>query len=729
MAPTARQRGIMNRARHVHALECKAVDALNYLATGNQLLSSSLSSSDTHCSSSLPSSHVCGPSPPSIKQSYENSRPSLSSALSASVHAACSRFAKLSGSPAPVDVGTSLAKNSEFVLCERSGQLLASGFSYGKSRTEAQPLVASKVALPSEPASVELLSLLPAALREQWVNPGHAIHADWRSRGKQPYFFSVAEPREWSALLKRMIPLNMIHFQTERPLVINGAFGVPKDVDLQRLIGDMRPSNRAWFDPPNPDLPSPELISKLEVPPGHRAVFGKSDLSCFYHRLLTPAWCWTYFGMPSVKAAAVGLGHIFGPDTQIWPCFKVLVMGWSWAVYLAQVAHMHLVHTSAGFPPDSLLGAGTDLRLDRFRWLLYIDDLIFADIVALRCARYQAGYLACLPSGLPVKQGKVVLPSSSPMGALGYSVEGLTGTCGVAPTALLVLCTDTGAALLADDAWALESIVGRWTHACLVARPALSVLCDTYRFVEFLRKLRSRSVRVSIWSSVRAEFSVLIALAPLLFSKLDACWSPIVPAYDASSWGLGVCVTDLESHSASDIARFAGAGPDQLRSLIRSAFPATLPGSEGHSISILLPANVWRTVVSAPWRSPEHINLSEMRAALAALTHTWSRPSSFGCRVLMFGDSSTAVGTIAKGRSSRFGILRRSRPIAALSLAAVAKVYNVWVASADNTADGPSRELFSPGRLCSPGDQVVVSQGDEALSLVDDDAQGSVARE
>ena len=50
-------------------------------------------------------------------------------------------------------------------------------------------------------------------------------------------------------------------------------------------------------------------------------------------------------------------------------------MGWSHSVYLAQAAHEHMLNTNTGLRPADRIGSEQDLRVDRNRHSVYIDDL------------------------------------------------------------------------------------------------------------------------------------------------------------------------------------------------------------------------------------------------------------------------------------------------------------------------------------------------------------------
>ena len=138
--------------------------------------------------------------------------------------------------------------------------------------------------------------------------------------------------------------------------------------------------------------------------------------------------------------------------------------------------------------------------------------------------------------------------------------------------------------------------------------------------------------------------------------------------------------------------------------------PPRRPGLESVAVNDLLCSEGWKTVDAWPWRSPQHINLLEAKAALAVVKEVQRRGGD--SKVTVLSDSAVARGAIAKGRSSS----RLLRPIlmriASYLLAGGVYVGLMHAPTRLNVADDPSRQKdLRPAHLKS----IVSDLGPSAL--------------
>ena len=139
----------------------------------------------------------------------------------------------------------------------------------------------------------------------------------------------------------------------------------------------------------------------------------KCDLSDFFYRFRIPLWMRPYFGLPAITSNELGDEAVkqYGNQTKIWPRLIVLAMGWSHSVYITQSIHEHILNTFTGLMPSDRININNDLRINRIRHMVYIDDLIIIGFNRLEVHRLQQQYISTVNAmRLPVKPSKVVPP-------------------------------------------------------------------------------------------------------------------------------------------------------------------------------------------------------------------------------------------------------------------------------------------------------------------------------
>ena len=411
-----------------------------------------------------------------------------------------------------------------------------------------------------------------------------------------------------------------------------------------------------------------------------------------------PVWMQKYFSLPPLRAAEIGVADEFGADTLVYPLLTRLPMGFSHSPFLCQEAHTHIIRTFTRLRAEDEISVHNDLVVDRPRWCVYLDDFTMAcpedcDPDSL-FAEYQRAMKA---NGLPAKPSKVEPPADC-ASSLGLEIDCVEATIGVSPAKLHSLCIETEACLARGEmtGFELSALIGKWTWAFLVRRPALAAFGAVYRFVDSARGSKFR-----IWRSVKRELRIAIGLVPLLYANLAAEWAPLIVATDASSRGQGVVVRPAdpaEPEGEAPLARKTPSSapeelePGQLRSRKRRR---RIQLSDEQRIALdeaAVAGGWWSEIVSARWLyTGPHINAFELQAILTALRWCASRPALLDTRILLLSDSAVAVAAVAKGRSSSFPLLRVLRRIAATSLACGISLWPRWVPSERNPADEPSR--------------------------------------
>eukprot|EP00435_Cladocopium_sp_Y103_P054778 s889_g18.t1 len=105
----------------------------------------------------------------------------------------------------------------------------------------------------------------------------------------------------------------------------------------------------------------------------------------------------------------------------------------------------------------------------------------------------------------------------------------------------------------------------------------------------------------------------------------------------------------------------------------------------------------WKHGRAFRWKAPAHINLLELRAALAAIQWRGRRRKYHSVRTLILLDSQAALAVLTKGRSSSKAVNRILRRVCALTLALNTYLLGGWIDTAENPADEASR-LFDDDR-------------------------------
>ena len=88
---------------------------------------------------------------------------------------------------------------------------------------------------------------------------------------------------------------------------------------------------------------------------------------------------------------------------------------------------------------------------------------------------------------------------------------------------------------------------------------------------------------------------------------------------------------------------------------------------------------------------PRHINVLELRAILLSILAVCRDSRNLGKRVVHAADSQVSIAVLCKGRSSARTLCATVRKISAAILASSLHMYYVFVESARNPADEPSR--------------------------------------
>lgn len=551
---------------------------------------------------------------------------------------------------------------------------------YGPSATP-QRITAADLSLPDVAGTVDPLQHLPPGLCALYGSPNSDLLRDAPlPRAGNPRF--NGSHAELVATVRRLLQLGMVTL-IDRPRCVNGLFAVPKAGSQQlRLIIDGRPANALFLPPANPQLPSPEHVASLRAPAGQPVFAAKCDLSNFFHKIRLPQWLVPYFALPAVRLAEVRQLAPGESDRLVYPACTTLPMGWSHSVVIAQAVHRSLLLRKVGLRAEDEVGPlSLDRALDRSRWFVYIDDLCWLGPDASVLAQQQQRYVEVMDTELlPVNGKKTVLPTLRDAELLGLAFDGSALRYGLHPDKLQLLRDRTLTLLQSGYATGTDvaRLVGSWAWACLVCRSALSCFRAVYRYAAI-----AQHRRFALWSDVRRELLTVSRIAPLLSASLSRPFFNRVLASDASSIGQGVVAARATQQQAAAVSAVAG--------------KASLPEANWEErpfrqiVSNFVASSRWTTLVSSRWARQEHVNVLETRALRTATRWALATRGSVGSDIVVLSDSAVVVAAAAKGRSSSSTLYFVLASLAAAQLAADTRVVPVWLPSAANPADAPSR--------------------------------------
>lgn len=599
---------------------------------------------------------------------------------------------------------------------------------YGPSG-QYQIIAPERLALPEGgvAGSVPLMACLPPKWREAYGKIGNILREAGRPQGcrRRRVTHGCGTDADYARTAVKLHETGMVVYREGEPPVCNGMFGVPKRdpgvtdpaAQRQRLICNMVPSNEYFIPPAGCYMPHGGVLAELAVDaPSYSS---KTDLETYYYRFAVPEEWQEWFALPPVWSDEV---HQPGPRRRLYPCFRVLVMGWSHSVVLAQVAHLHTLYGAGVLDPRlsvsypmHLLGVKT-VREGGGEWMELEDDgatdwqllpedpprpaqLVMIDDLGTTHARSaeEANALleqACTqcygPAGLVVNQKKVERAAEGrPVEILGIEFV-QDGSLRPAAERLVTLIRDTQVVLDQGrvNYHQLASLLGRWVWLHLLRRGLLGIWFHSYRMLHQVLVLR-KGGRFKLWETVRDELWAAICLAPLLVAQRNQQLSSTVVASDASSGGSGVVYTRLAPEEVKALANCREMKGWKTLCVGPGETSVERTGEREHRA---IETARWRVAVRHKWRdSTAHINEKEIRAAVQGIEWGLRKQAHWGVRHVRLVDNSAVVGALVKGRSSSYRLNTWCRRAAALACASNTRYHWVYVRSARNPADAPSR--------------------------------------
>ncbi|CAK0801682.1 unnamed protein product [Prorocentrum cordatum] len=305
---------------------------------------------------------------------------------------------------------------------------------------------------------------------------------------------------EYQRFVQDLLARDMVELRTRRDFEV-GVFFVKKKSGRLRLIVDARAVNQALKRPPTIHMASTAALVNMEVEDGAQLEFSIQDIADCFYQFRVPDYMVPWFGMRPLRARQLGVKVVDGlavsEGSWVYPCLRVLPMGFAWAMRWTKQAHRELLRRGGlGGIENELVDRQIAPSVDspQVPRVVYVDNEIFVSSRpgATRGARRQAAKVMT-EAGLPLHE---VEESKTVVEALGLELDGL--------------------------------------------------------------KLRARLARAKRWrlGLGTQELANALHLMPLLAVQFDLPWSGRVTCSDATLRGYAVQEADMEPPAVREVGRW-----------------------------------------------------------------------------------------------------------------------------------------------------------------------------
>lgn len=481
-------------------------------------------------------------------------------------------------------------------------------------------------------------------------------------------------------------------------LVLAGAFAVPKDDKEDRVITD--PSVNQLLDPlalPRPKFAYVPSLRALTVPQHGAVVVSKRDARHYFHRLqIGRRWqCWLCG--PPVKVVTKG-----GELRQVYPASRAAPMGFGPSAGWAQ-ALTDLVSKDANLPPEQRLHPDGVVPDSLPIWGSIVDDIWALDHLDSADDSQAVGPLWLEDAEQAWVRRWVEPNTKKTINAAygeeiqGYYVHPFEHWVGVSIEKRRHLFQASISVLLRRKVHikVFDRVIGKhsFVHS---ARACLRCVFEcTYDWLEKQRGRRPGSPWVELPPDVWFELLVSTFLIPFAQCSMSDPWSKRVEATDSSMTGLGRAMSIMPDEVVRTLARYSAAKGVYTNLSLPWGIGLKHEGKcPFHKVRLPAKRFRWKTI-GVRW-NPKHITIGEGDAAVWSAHDRLLRPGDDGHRFVHPMDSAAMIGAFTKGRSSSRAINHRCKQMAAINLCGGHHPFYVWVPSAENPGDEPSRR-FEPG--------------------------------
>lgn len=251
----------------------------------------------------------------------------------------------------------------------------------------AMPVNPDRISVPEAAGILDPKDHLPPKKLVQFLSMPRDVPIPGPVAGDSRACHKVA-PRDWPTLLRKLYQAGMIAFvpcdQAVREgdqVIKGGLFSVPHKPESDRLINDRRPLNMRerrlnWCE-----LPSGVMLSQL-ILESHQSIRASGDDLSNYFYLIKHLddWLPRNCFCRATKGKALK-GFDLEPNTNYYLAFKVVCMGDTNGVDIAQATHEAVLREAGCLQPDQTLVYGKLFPASETLEGLYIDDHLVFQIV------------------------------------------------------------------------------------------------------------------------------------------------------------------------------------------------------------------------------------------------------------------------------------------------------------------------------------------------------------
>eukprot|EP00971_Amphidinium_carterae_P179091 3552436-Amphidinium_carterae.1 len=328
---------------------------------------------------------------------------------------------------------------------------------------------------------------------------------------------------EYSGFIADLYRRGLVEWRSRAKSVVTPFFVWKKDRVRRRLILDCRRTNVMFGDCPKLKVAGGAKVSEIHLGRDEELFIGKSDVKDFFYNIRLTGDIVEYFALPAVNILRYqtyckrqgmefpeGLTHLLEQGiSNVFPCFAAVAMGWSWAMYIAQRVHTHVVMMSTGTPDTNLLEDHVPIPVfnDHPLLLPYVDNL---NVLGKDRDQVQRCLLSAVEGlravGFQVHEIEDACQSTS---ILGYFVNGKDGIVGCKEQKLSSLTYVWGKISRGGlvNGKTIERLLGHTIPFLMLFRPLLAVPNHLYRYCH-----QFRGERRSLWPSARREAAILSRL-------------------------------------------------------------------------------------------------------------------------------------------------------------------------------------------------------------------------